>query len=293
MEKPLSGKEKLPESVQLVETENANYRVILSDHTIENTKEEVGKDASALLLELTLTESHVADLVSTFKELEDEDAPYRTIAKMESIKEIYFADIIADIEHLETINEELSDLATEEGIIKLLMTVSGGSLLLSKVFTRRNFLKMLGVGSGLLGLYHVPDFIKSELLYKGHNFEALSEFEKRRLLFTIYFRNLIMAHKAEYIAKKIKERDGKKPILPYSIGRLHVLVSNYMKETGEERLKKIDATLETLKNILSPKTYYSIIENIPLIPFKKLEGARWIYGTENFLTGETVILKRD
>lgn len=276
--------EKIPSTVDLVATENADYRVIRSRHSRPNTKEEVGK-ATILCDEIEFLPNTVLHNARHIFEYQRSHIQSRDIVALPSVSRIYVVDTVYTpgfkrIHQNENLDRALRNMIGQSAAILGLSTFFAGAL------TRRKAL--LGVGAGIVGLagYVTAPNVAIRMISKGHKGKLLESLQKSAQKFEIYFRNLVIAHKAEYIAEQERKSTGKKPLIALTTGAEHGLVTRALaasKETRERLLRDLISELRTL----APKEDVELLEeHIYLIPsWDKRTGKA---GILDMRTGNTV-----
>lgn len=169
---------------------------------------------------------------------------------------VFFADLGYRIDNLGNLKpSELLDLAV------LVAEIGIGAKLLTTKTSRREFLNITKVALGLWLL--TPAGFLSDLLptLTTHGREQTAEIIKsvegihpESLFFTLQLRDIVLAHKEEWLMK-----GGPKGHLGTVIGGLHTGIENWLKRSSQERLEFLSRARPFFKDIVVPDTFYEII----------------------------------
>lgn len=247
-------REKEPVTIEVVETENAEYRIVRSAHILPNSVEELGKPD---FVALETGQFHYRGRsVETIEQLE-RHIQYRTVLDELRNREmpIYFVDVpfskrgdelieayfrkhdpLYDLFHKEDNDEKHPGKKILAGALSIVSVIpelrkmheeSDGT----KKISRREFLKSLGkLGAGLFlqsplanPLYDALDRKLSKEAKVKHDLKN-EYLEHDELIgeMLLAFRNAVMAAKLEHIALLQKQNLSRKPQLSVFVGAAHV-----------------------------------------------------------------------
>lgn len=275
-------------TVDKVSTPHADYRVIRSRHddpAQPNIPEEVG-DAEYLCIERGI-DNHDLDylnqrvLDSFFESVQDKE-----IINMRQLKEIYITDTISD-EDFEKLTADERNVAAAYAAIGVTLLGSAGmaagaSALAKMRSTRRGLL--IGAGSlGVAGAYATSP-VSSLLVGQGFKSRILEVPYNHFYRYIGHFRNFVIAHKSEHIAKMIREQTGSRPKIAITVGANHGLVTNILEDTTEQQREEfIEAILKELETKLPMESVAKLRRYIYEIPV--WDKTTFRFGVINMKTG--------
>lgn len=307
-------REKEPVIVEVVETENAEYRIVRSIHILPNTAEELGKPD---FVALETGESHYRGRpVEVIEQFEDH-IQYRAILDELRKREtpIYFVDVPFSDQGDELIaayfrkHDPLYDLFHKEddGMGHSGKKVLAGALSIasvipelrkmhdesgaSKKISRRDFLKSLGkLGAGLFLMSPLANPLYDALDRKLSQEARVKHDLKGEYLahdgiigeMLLAFRNAVMATKLEHIALLQKQNLGRKSQFSVFVGAAHVSLNEMSLNQLLALKENPDATRAAIINRFLERQSFSKhivdpkeITRIGSVKFSKDSG-RWL-----------------
>ncbi len=237
--------------MDIIETPNATFRLIRSDHDTKNTLEELG-DSEIICIEIILNIIGLIDPKYIYEEILRNNKQLSDILKENQIKEFFITDTSS--------GDRFSSIFSDEKMVHIILPIIAGIILTHNLYTRRNFLK--GAAVSLLAI-SLQNYIPITM---GSKSEILFELQKHSHRYVAYFRNLVMVHKAETVAIKLFKETGEKQKIAFPVGVAHGMISEILKIPREERQKLIDQILIELKNILPADEYKLVDAGLTKIP---------------------------
>lgn len=287
------GAERQEFSVEIVETEHAEYRIVKSFHVMPNTKEELGKPDMVVL---ETGSRHYRDNPEILiKKIEDSIQYGNILVELKNRETpIYFIDTpfkpTADSlikEHFLKKENETKHLGKRGIAFGLSLAALIKEIRNNDKVTRRDFFRKITTAGGALFLltkaanpvFELADRYLNPLADKDKLDieEKYGDEKKVTSELVLSLRNLIIAQKLEDIAKTIGE--GKKPKITVFIGSLHVSFDEMSlnellkikEDSDENRIKLINKFFEQkgfAEYVIDPKEAVRISS----VRFSKADG---------------------
>lgn len=260
------------DNVVKIETVNAEYNIVYSNHRITNSPEDVyGSDV--ILLEFMHIDLKTAekDIVETIEFSRDLNQQYSEIIKYaaEHSISIYPVDTHKDMQGLDGDIQTLL-LPLLEGYASYRLIKSSVSDSIKQPLTRRSFLKNLGKVAAAAYLSTPAIEALSSISHKGEPNESSTARNMERKIrpvnelihpeldsMKVQGRNTLMAIKSEYISKVIGNKLGRKPKISLIIGSAHTGIEDTLKMTDEQRMTELKKYLNE-KEIENEKSIFCI-----------------------------------
>jgi hypothetical protein len=225
-----------------------------------------GPDTNAVVLETgdlnyALNKQAAAEITNL---LQSEDQLYKPLVTNLSKRNIpiVYADIYLEQLKL-TISLEILSNALETYIGIELVNKALKKIKNEEQMSRRDFLKIGGQLAASCW-FLTPFLSKSGRTFSGYtgSLESLTakynnishKIHPELDLFWLKSRNTLLAHKQEFLARKM----GNQPNLGTIIGSMHTDLETEIQRTPEKRLQFLERIAPILKQVISPETFYSI-----------------------------------
>lgn len=260
--------EKLPENVVIVDIPEARFRLLYEfhNHVLEHSPREIrGVDALAFEAATTFSDDTPRSLgldpnVRPSWAPPGSDNQFAS-ALVESCVPLYFVDIVPgkDFADLRTrIDTNLRSAEIGAGTLaSLYVALKGGSSLLERRMSRRDFLKVLGgaaiAGKGFLASYDGGMKDKNRNLSEyERDIVALSEkFNPELEAITLTLRNALWVYKLRTLVSfaQYKRLGNKRPEIALVLGAAHTGFEDMAKKNPDELLEKISSIMQWLKQV--------------------------------------------
>lgn len=253
-----------------LETSNALYNIVYSNHGITNNPEDVyGSDVILLEFGRINLENAEKDLTQRLEVNTNFNEQYSEIIKYaaEHSVPVYLIDSNKDSGNYEFIQKLLPtlELYVSYKLLKSSITDS-----IKQPVTRRSFLKNLGKAAA--AAYFSAPVIEAAAIISHNSEPSESSFERnieRKIRpvnelihpelnsMTLQGRNHIIADKSEYIAKEFGSKLSRKPKISIVIGAAHTGIEDALKMTDEQRMGELKKYLSE-QEIEDEKTIFHI-----------------------------------
>ncbi len=227
--------EKKPRNVDIVETPHATFRVIRSNHDVPNTKAELGR-ATVVCVENQAhdyTAGYKPEKISAIENIKiliHESVQFSEWRNSSQIESLYITDSF-DVGGLtEKIHNEF--FKARRGLVFGAIPAVFGLMEMLKPQTSD---KVIGAGLLGIGAYLARAKASEFLIADGYKGDTLTKIERETALVGVAIRNLIIAHKADFAAKREYRKTGNKKDVALAVGSDHGLVTEVLKLSSTDR----------------------------------------------------------